>query len=529
MASSQDRAQPLPDQVDVLVVGGGITGAGVALEAARCGVSVLLLEAHDFAWGTSSRSSKMVHGGLRYLKSGALGLTQESVREREKLMRELPGLVIPLPFLMPIRRGQGPGPGLMGLALAFYDRMAGRRTRRWWDAEEVLAAVPGLRAEGLRGAWSYEDAAVDDARLVLRTLQEARSLGVQAVNHTPVEAFLSDASGRVVGARARGQDIRATVVVNATGVWADGLRSIARLQPAARPLLRPLRGSHLVLPHWRLPLQQAIAFNHPRDGRHVFMNPWWGAVQVGTTDLDHRAAIDREPGITAEEFDYLMEALTHAFPASGLSASDVVATWSGVRPVVAGGAADPSKEAREAWVADESGLITVTGGKLTTFLSMAREALALGADRLPALAEAQALAEAEPHFHTRMSVRAAARLKALEAQHPGIGATLAGRWGASLDALLEETPEQEHTVIPGSQTLWAELRWSLRCESASGLDDLLLRRTRLGFVQAEGASVHLPRIKPMACAELGLSDEAWAQWTGRYRAIIDQGYGPRAA
>lgn len=509
--------------VDVLVIGGGITGAGVALEAARCGVSVLLLEARDFAWGTSSRSSKMVHGGLRYLKSGAFSLTAEAVREREKLLRELPGLVDPLPFSMPIWKSAGAGRRTIGAALVLYDFMARRRTRRWADAQAMSARLPGLRAAGLQGGWSYEDAAVDDARLVLRTLQEAVALGAEVRNHTPVASLLRSESGQVCGARlANNETVNAKVVINATGVWADALRG----EVGGRPMLRPLRGSHFTVPYWRLPIQEAVAFQHPRDGRHMFVYPWAGATQVGTTDLDERGSLDVEPGMTLAERDYLLEGARHVFPEHALEPADIIASWAGVRPVVAGGAGDPSKEARDAWVGDESGLITITGGKLTTFLSMARKALLAASGRIPALAEVELLAQAEPHFHTRLSAQAREQLRGLEIQCPGLSQRLAARWGASLDDLLRGTPIEDHALVPGSQHLWAELRWSLRHEQVQGLDDLLLRRTRLGMVRSDGSMDLLPRIAPMAKAELGLSNSDWDRWVDRYQSCLARGYCP---
>ncbi|HVA27918.1 MAG TPA: glycerol-3-phosphate dehydrogenase/oxidase, partial [Candidatus Baltobacteraceae bacterium] len=339
---------------DVLVIGGGITGAGIAHEAARYGLRALLVERGDFACGTSSRSSKMVHGGLRYLKEGKIGLTRESVRERERLLREAPGLVEPLSFLAPHYRARKPGKTLYGIGLAMYDVLGGTWKHRFVDAEEALQLVPGLRHEDLIGAHVFADATTDDARLVLRVLQEAQDLGALAINYVEVVGLVRDGARvvganlveRVTGARA---EIAARVVINATGASADALRASV----GESPKLRPLRGSHLLVPDWRLPLAQAVAFSHPRDGRPVFAYPWSGMTLVGTTDIDHRGDLRDEPSITPDEVAYLVEALADVFPDLAIGRPDIVSTFAGVRPVVASGAADPSRESRDQMLLEE--------------------------------------------------------------------------------------------------------------------------------------------------------------------------------
>lgn len=334
---------------DMVIIGGGITGAGILLEAARRGYKALLVEQRDFAWGTSSRSSKLVHGGLRYLKEGQLGLTRDSVRERQNLLREARGLVEPQSFAFADYQGRKPGRWLFQLGLAVYDWLAGQRARHHYPADEFLMLAPHIARTDLKGGLCYTDAKTDDARLVLRVLQEARGLGGVAINYLGAEQLLradDSSDGRVSGVQLRDAagggvyQVHAKVVVNATGAWAD----ILRQQQGAPRRLRPLRGSHLVLPAWRLPVAQAVSLMHPQDGRPVFAFPWEGATLVGTTDVDHGADLQQEARITEAEVRYLLAALDFQFPQLQLTRADVIATYAGVRPVIDTGKADPSKE-----------------------------------------------------------------------------------------------------------------------------------------------------------------------------------------
>ncbi|MES2325588.1 MAG: glycerol-3-phosphate dehydrogenase/oxidase [Pseudomonadota bacterium] len=503
---------------DLLIIGGGITGAGILLEAARRGLKALLVEQRDFAWGTSSRSSKLVHGGLRYLKQGKLGLTRESVRERDTLMREANGLVQAQGFAFADYSGGKPAKSTFLLGLAIYDLMSGRRgkhsNKHYMSTSDFLMMAPNIARASLEGGICYGDAKTDDARLVLRVLQEAQACGGTAVNYLAAKSLLRE-DGKVCGARlldgATGQshNVLARLVVNATGAWADGIRG----QAGAAPVLRPLRGSHLVFPAWRLPLSQAVSLMHPLDGRPVFAYPWEGVTLVGTTDVDHGATLDKEAAITRAELDYLMLALDVQFPQLDLTESDILATYAGVRPVVDSGEADPSKEGREHAVWIDDGLMTVTGGKLTTFRVIALDALRKAATLLP---HWKAELDERPIFPQR--ARSASRLRGSVRQR------IEGRYGEHTQALLDCAQEGELDIVPGTQTLWAELRWAARAEAVQHLEDLLLRRTRLGLQLRGGGVEHLARIRAICQAELGWTDERWTAGQDAYLALWNAHY-----
>ena len=498
---------------DLVVIGGGISGAGVAQQAARQGWKVLLIEQRDFAWGTSSRSSKLVHGGLRYLKEGDIKTTLHSVRERERLMREAPQLIEPQSFLFAHCAGRKPGRWLFQLGLTVYDLMAGQSGHAWADLAAVQLLAPGLAPPDMRGAMIFRDAKTDDARLVMRVLSEAQRDGATMVNYVAareLQLTAGQVSGITVQDVASGQQYQlgAKAVVNATGAWADRLRGAV----GGRPMLRPLRGSHLVLPFWRLPVAQAISMMHPRDGRPVFLYPWEGATLIGTTDLDHHEDLNAEASITQAEVDYLIEAVNDQFPAVAIKAADISACYAGVRPVVDDGVASTSKAARDHVVLDESGLITLAGGKLTTFRLMAQDALALAA----------------PHAGKSFSRDGAVLFTPVGALNPGWNASvrhrLAARYGYRAPELSLHATDAELQFIPGSNTLWLELVLAAKFEAVVHLDDLLLRRTRLGLLMPRGGMDHLVSIRTLCEPHLPWDAVRWQAEISRYRAIVAAHY-----
>lgn len=498
---------------DLIVVGGGITGAGLLREAARAGLRTLLLEGGDFASGTSSRSSKLVHGGLRYLRHAQIGTTLASVRERERLLREGRGLVTPLRFLMPSFRGDRLPGWVFGFGLAIYDLLALRWRHRHYDAASLLDRCPPLRRDGLLGGYRYIDAQTDDARLVLRVLREAVRAGGTALNYARVVEVLRRRDGSVAGvgvmeaAAGRHAEPRAPVVINATGAWADQLRA----QVGGRRRLRLLRGSHLLFPAERLPLTRAVSLLHPQDGRPVFVFPWEGVTVVGTTDVDHDASLGDEPAISEGEAAYLLAAVDYAFPDSALAFADVRSTLAGVRAVVDTGQADPSRESREYVLWDEHGLLTVSGGKLTTFRLMAHAALRAVGHRLPRHAR----------FHTGERVLDLPPPEACVGHDvpPDACLRLVGRYGKDSPRLVEAARPGELESIAGGVSLWAEIRWAARAEGVVHLDDLLLRRVRLGLLAPEGGLPCLERVRAIAQPELGWDDARWEQEVRAYQQI----------
>lgn len=492
---------------DVIVVGGGITGAGVALEAAKRGLRVLLLEQRDFAWGTSSRSSKMVHGGLRYLASGDFKLTQDAVRERKRLLEEAPGLVENLHFVMPHYQGGFPGPALFSKVLAVYDFMAGKQNHEFYAAKDSSLWVSGLKSQQLLGLTRFADAVVDDARLVLRVLQEAKSQGAWALNYMQVQRLHAGASPSVeVQDVVSGESyhLKAKVVVNATGAWTDQLRT--RLGCAA--VVRPLRGSHLLLPFWRLPVACALSFAHPKDQRPVFVFPWQGMTVIGTTDLDHHEDLNTEASISPAEVTYLLDAVNSALPDAQLGRHDIQASMAGVRPVVAGSSKDPSKEKREHAIWDDGGILSVAGGKLTTFRLIAVDVLRQAQRYLPPLPEPACAILQTPKLQ---------RPQGLKHRH---WQRLLGHYGehALRVAALGTEP------VANTDTLWGELKWALTFEAVQHLDDLLLRRTRLGLLLPQGAQELEQPLAALCQNYLGWNAASFSQEWTRYQAIWQRHY-----
>lgn len=513
--------QDIDQEWDLLVIGGGITGAGVFRRAVAAGLKVLLVDAGDFAGGTSSRSSKLVHGGFRYLKNKQWSVTHESVREREWLLHEAKDLVTPLGFLMP-NFAEANTKTMFAVGVVIYDLMAPKWQHSYYSTEKMLQACPQLRSEGLEGGYLYYDAEMDDAHLVHHILREAVMAGGTALNYAKAGKLLRTASGRVCGAvlsDASGQaqhsaEVKAKVVINAAGPWSDELR----VQVGATPRIRPLRGSHLIFDRERLPIPHAVTLLHPRDHRAMFGIPWEGVTMIGTTDLDHKFPPDaHEPFALSEEIDYILEAGNATFGAAHLTRADVLSSFAGLRPIITSGEADPSKESRAHVVWEEEGLITVTGGKLTTFRIMAEQALHMASAALPGHPD---FSRRERYFNPLPQGNVPTGLSLKDWTY------LLGRYSSETAAMLGAAQPGELEHIGPLPNVWTEIRWAARCGGVQHLDDLLLRRVRIGMLLPEGAQPQLARIRAIAQPELGWNDTRWQAEVERYQKIYRAYYSP---
>jgi glycerol-3-phosphate dehydrogenase len=516
-----------------LIVGGGITGAGIARDAAMRGLRTVLVEQGDLGAGTSSRSSRLIHGGLRYLEQGRLRLVLEANRERRVLLRLAPHLVRPLPFVFPLHQGDRVSLWRLAAGMWLYDLLALFRNvapHRMLSKRALLAGEPMIRERGLLGGARYFDAQCDDARLVLATARSAALQGAKIASYTAVEALeLTD--GRVAGARVvdvltgeRGT-VRAAAVVNATGPWADRVRALE--DPGARPLLRPTKGVHLVVPRSRLGHHEAIAFLSPIDGRVMFALPWGDDSYVGTTDTDAREPPEAVAASTADVV-YLLRSINALFPNARLGVEDVRVTWAGLRPLLGDGADGPSGVSREhAVVEGPAGMLTVAGGKLTTYRVMAMDAV----DRV--------LQQLEERGH-RVEVRRAAtdqeplpggetaefgpfHRAALEL---GLSADTAehlvrhyGTETAGIVNLAGAHRELQRPLHPLHPAIEAEVVHGARREMAQRVDDILVRRIHLYYETSDRGDAAARRTAELLGRELGWQHSRTMQEEARYRSL----------
>lgn len=484
------RSEPF----DVVVVGGGITGAGVALDAASRGYSVALVEKADFASGTSSRSSKLVHGGLRYLQNFDLGLVREALLERQLMVRLAPHLVRPLPFVVPAFDGARPD-RLVGVGLNLYDAMArggggdgAVERHRVIAGDEVVERLPALAGRAPTAGYLFYDCQTDDSRLVLTVLAEAERFGAVCANRLEVTELADD--GVWVRDALGGErfPVRAQNVVNATGVWADRLRPEELYDEAEVPRIRPSRGAHVLVDHATLPLH-AAAIVPAGSGRAIFALPWLGSTLIGTTDNEYDAVDLDHVRPSDDDVTYLLDA-TNAFFGTKLERADMAGAYAGVRPLISTG--DPRKSvdiSRKAEIYEtSSGMITITGGKLTTWRRMAKMAV----DRLV----------------EREARTAPCRTHAIPLGQAGDGPEhLARRYGHVASAVLAiaaERPElAEPIVAHGPPDLLAEAVHAARHEQATCVADVLLRRTRVALQAAVASVEAAPRVAAAMAPELG--------------------------
>jgi len=505
---------------DIIVIGGGITGAGILREAVDAGLRVLLLEAKDFSFGTSSRSSKLIHGGFRYLRNKQYDVTRESVREREWMLREARNLVTALGFCMPTYAHYKTPAWQMDMGVILYDLLAPKWAHRSFSKSKLLKECPNLNPQGLKGGHLYYDAQMDDSRLVLRIIQEAVAAGGTALNYAKVTGLLRTRDGQACGVIAQNDEsekaIEGHVIINATGPWSDDIRQ----HVDAVPRMRKLRGSHLIFSSQDFPLSHAVTLYHPKDNRAMFALPWEGTSLIGTTDLDHSTDLESrqdEPCASAEEIDYIMDALHATFPGVQVQHENIISSFAGLRPIIGTGKARPSDESRAHGVFQENGLLTITGGKMTTFRIMANEVLQAASPRIPG----------NPDFTGRRRIFDPLPDDLIH-QDLSIGklAYLSGRYGSQTTSLLKTSAAAELSAIAPLPNLWAELRWAARTEGVVHLDDLLLRRVRLGMLLPNGAFDHMPHIRSIVQPELGWDDARWMAEESSYRSTWQRAYSP---
>ena len=522
------------EEFDVLVVGGGVTGAGVALDAASRGLRTALVEKGDFASGTSSKSSKMIHGGIRYLQQREFRLVYENLAERQRLLDNAPHLVSPLPFLIPLFGRDGVVSKAVARsyasALWMYDLTGGWRIghrHREVTKEEALAHLPTLSTDNLVAGFLYFDARADDARLTLSLARtSAFEFGAAVANYTPVVRLTTGADGAVNGAvvRAAADDlasefpIRARIVVNASGVWADAVRALDKgTDPHA---IRPAKGIHVTVPADRLPCDIAAVIPVPKDRRSIFVVSWpeTDLVYIGTTDTDYTGPLD-DPACTPEDVDYLLDAV-NALTTSRLTRADITGVWAGLRPLLAPSAKGAHVSERTADLSrrhtvstSDHGVVTVTGGKMTTYRKMAQDTVDVVVSRLgESPRRRRCVTKSLPLMGATTKTRDPVTLAQPHAR-------LLRRYGtASADVLTlaDGRPELLEPVVAGLPYTGAEVVYAAREEMAGTLDDVLSRRTRAMIQRAQATMDAATAVATLIAPDMGWDESEAAEQATRF-------------
>ena len=547
MPSREEMWEQIPEEVDVAVIGGGITGAGIVRDAARRGLRVALFEQNDIAYGTSSRSSKLIHGGLRYLESYEFSLVFESVSERRVILDLAPHLVNPLAFIFPVYQGARKSLRMISAGMWLYDGLALFRSpkrHRTLKPREVAEEEPMLRQEGLQGAPLYYDCSTDDARLTLETIIDAIQNGGVAVNWARGEALTKNDQGRVSGVGVKNQrdgslrEVKAHTVINATGPWTAAVLAMSGPQPET--LLRITKGIHIVVERDRLPVEHAVVLFHPTDKRTLFALPWGDRTYVGTTDTDYEGAPGQEYA-TLEDVDYLIEAANHYFPNDHIHRRDVISTWSGLRPLIAPEAdmddMAESQVSREHQIhIAEDGLITIAGGKLTTYRKMAKECvdtavqiLKLMGDLPEDLQSGQtfkfplpgAVGWPEDDDHDKVAEELG---KACECDlSHTIRRHLVDTYGMrslELAKLCTADPTLLEAIVPGRPEIMAQVDFGVREELASSVSDIMIRRTQIFFRDRQQGLQSVDKVANRMAELIGWSDEEKRRSIEDYKAEV---------
>jgi len=554
--SGETRAEHLrrmaAGRVDVCVIGGGVTGAGVALEAASRGASVALIERRDFASGTSGWSTKLVHGGIRYLPQGQVALVREALHERATLLKIAPHLVWPLAFVLPIydttRRPigvpvslpRGIGVGMaMEVGLTAYDVLAGKHNiarHRHITADEAVRDVPGLRTSGLKGAFVYSDAGTNDTKLVATIIRTAVEQGALVANYTEATGFVQE-NGRIVGVEARdtitgeAQTIAARHVVNAAGVWAERVESLGTRDPQVQVL--PAKGIHLVVDAAKVGVtNDAVVLPETEDGRLIFIVPWQGRAVIGTTDTPG-GDIER-PRADADEIAYVLRT-TNGSIRSHLTEVDIISTYAGYRPLVRArdGAKSAALARTHAVLSAPNGLVTIVGGKLTTYRRMAQETLDTlelhGLNIRASVTDHLPLAGADGYGHWARTLPGEAAKRGLDAD---VAAHLLQSYGSDAPLLLEMIDHDAllaARMAPDLPVIFAEVLFAARYEMAMTVDDVLARRTRLSLIDRAHGFAAAPDVAAILGDALGWDAAERTRQVETYRTTVADLHIPASA
>lgn len=511
LARAAQRSEPW----DMVIVGGGATGVGVAVDAAARGYEVLLLEQSDFGKGTSSRSTKLVHGGVRYLQQGNISLVMEALEERGILRNNAPHLVHDLPFIVPVYKWwEGP---FYGVGLRVYDMLAGKygfgRSRNL-SKDETIRRLPNIETDGLRGGVIYHDGQFDDARLLVNLVQTAAAQGATLLNYTRVVSLTKDSDGIVNGVIAEDQDSQqqitaaAKVVINATGAFTDGVRRMD--DPQAEAIIAASQGVHLVLDRSFLSGDTAVMIPKTSDGRVLFAIPWYGRALVGTTDTPIGEVI-LEPRPLEEEIDFILSTAAR-YLARDPSRGDVLSMFAGIRPLVkSGDGASTAALSRDHTIhISGSGLLTIAGGKWTTYRRMAEDCVDQ-ASRLAGLETRPCPTRELPIHGHRHEAQAFGELAFYGADAPAV------------ETLIQSDAALTEQLHPALSLRAGQVIWAVRHELARTVDDFLARRTRALLFDARAAISMAPRVAELMATELA-RDEAWAAQQVEEFSRVAQGY-----
>ncbi len=547
MPSREEMWEQIPEEADVVVIGGGITGAGIVRDAARRGLRVVLFEQNDIAYGTSSRSSKLIHGGLRYLESYEFSLVFESVSERRVILDLAPHLVNPLAFLFPVYKGARKSLRMISAGMWLYDGLALFRSpkrHKTLKPREVAEQEPMLKQEGLQGAPVYYDCSTDDARLTLETIIDAIQNGGVAVNWARVDALTKNEQGRVSGVVVKNvrdgslREVKAHTVINATGPWTDDV--LAMSGPRTSKMLRPTKGIHIVVERDRLPVEHAVVLFHPTDQRVLFALPWGERTYVGTTDTDYDGVPGQEYA-TLEDVDYLISAANHYFPNNLIHRADVISTWAGLRPLIAPepdvGEMAESQVSREHQIhIGEDGLITIAGGKLTTYRKMAKECVDTAVQILK-------LTEALPEdIHSGQTFKfplPGAVGWPADDDHDKVAEQLAeacecdlshtvrlhlvdtyGMRAFEVAKLCAESPVLLESIVPGRVEIMAQVAFAVREEMAASVSDVMIRRTQIFFRDRQQGLGSVDKVANRMAELIGWSEEEKQRSIDAYKAEV---------